>query len=206
MIHLALPTADENPIVGIIQMVLPFLDLEHGPWVAGGICRRLADGETVIGNSDIDIFSPNEKMHNWACDMIRSHKNNYTSPLFAVTNEQKFKNSVKFDVAVGQDQTVTFQFVRKEFYETAEQMFEVFDFPACMFATDGENLIADDRAPAALASRTLTLHHQPTRPLAARLAKYCAYGFTPGPGVLRAMLGTDLENFNPTEGLTVDEY
>lgn len=205
MIQLALPTADENPIVELIQTVLPFLNLEHGPWVAGGICRRLADGETEIGNSDIDIFSPNEKMHNWACDLIRSHKSNYTNPLFAVLDEQKFKNSNKFELKVG-EKTITFQFVKKEFYETAGQMFDVFDFPACMFATDGETLIADERAPDALASRTLTLHHQPNRPLAARLAKYCAYGFTPGPGVMRAMLGTDLENFNPTEGLTVDEY
>jgi hypothetical protein len=208
LIHLPL-LADDNPIVRRISTVLPFLNLEYGPWVAGGICRRLADGETVIGNSDIDIFSPSEKVHEWVCSSIREHVRTFERPQWRVVNEFKHPKSNKFELGFMEgevEEIVTFQFVKGRYYASADELLDDFDLTATMFATDGGSLLADDRAPAALAAKTLTLHRTPTRPTAARLAKYCAYGFTPGPGVLRDMFGVDLENFNPKETLTVDEY
>lgn len=204
-ILIQLPLPENNAIVGHIKTVLPFLDLDNGPWVAGGIGRRLIEGENEVGNSDIDMFSPNLAIHDWACQMIRNHKQNYKHPLFTMVSETKHPKSNKFELKIG-DETIMFQLVKGSFYETAEQMFDSFDITACMIATDGESLIADEKATKALSDRVLVLHQQPTRPLAARLAKYCAYGFTPGPGVLKAMIGVDLPNFKPSESLTHDEY
>jgi hypothetical protein len=52
----------------------------------------------------------------------------------------------------------------------------------------------------------LVLHKPPPKPKGARFAKYCAQGFTPTPGVVRAMFGIDTERFFPDSSLSCDEY
>lgn len=197
--------ADENPILEVIRLTMPFLDLENGPWVAGGVARLLSEGVNEIGNSDIDVFFPSEEMFNWTVGTMADHKSLVTHPKYDARPVAKHKYSVKYELTFN-NKVYNFQFINKRFYENLPELFDDFDFTATMFATDGANLVAGVEAQRDNQSRILKLHRKPDKPKAARLAKYCAYGFTPGPGVVKDMMGIELPNFTPNEALTVDDY
>ncbi len=206
MIHLKTPEGD-NPILEAIRAVTPYLDIENGPWVAGGVARLLSEGVTDIGNSDIDLFFPNDAMFNWATSDVLNHKHVRQNPLYNVLDSTKHPLTTKVKLQHHGSEFI-FQFIKKRFYVDIDDLYSDFDFTTTMFATDGFEIVADDRAPVDSKARILNLNpeNRPVKPKAARLAKYCAYGFTPGPGVLKHMLGVDLPIFAPTEALTVDEY
>ncbi len=200
--------SDENPLVEAIQSLFPFLDMKNGPWIGGGCGRKLFEGYKALGESDIDVFFKNEDMQKWAVSFFKSAKSingwyikdHQESPawnMFTATYNRDDANSLN---------SIKIQFLKKKFFGSVEELFDDFDFTICMFATDGYELAADQRAIDDLSRKSLVLHQKPPKPKAARLAKYCAMGFVPTPGVVTAMFGVDTDKFFPTPGLVVDEY
>jgi hypothetical protein len=201
--ELPLPST-ENPILRIIRAIAPFLDVENGPWVAGGAARRLASWETDISVSDIDIFFPNLEIYNWAVRYFQSANSKDFFP-FKVEDEMSTPNGVIFKVRFD-EKVYAFQLLNKRYFENLPELFDDFDFTICMFATDGYSLVGEERADDDLLARKLVIHKSPPKPKAARLAKYCSQGFSPEPGVISAMFGVDTTRFFPDSNLTCDEY
>ena len=190
---------------------MPFLNMDHGPWVAGGCARLLAENVGKLGFSDIDVFFPNEELMKWAKQYLQSRKM-ATFDGFVLTGDNETPASHQFifyakdDVGTGTEgQKYVIQLVKKKYYESNADLLADFDFTICMFVTDGHDLIGDDRALMDVKNRRLVLINNPPKPKAARLAKYCAHGFIPTEGVLTAMFGVDTDRFC-TQDLKQDEY
>lgn len=208
MISLPIPT-EENPIIRLIQAALPALNMDTGPWVAGGSARLLAENISELGFSDIDVFFPNEEIMKWTRKYL-SDRIATAFDGFFLADQKETPASYQFTFHTIDDMTATgqkyvVQLVKKKYYETKEVLFEDFDFTICMFATDGCELISDDRAMSDVKNRKLVLINNPPKPKAARLAKYCSHGFVPTVGVITAMFGVDTERFC-TQDLKQDEY
>ena len=203
------PPKDDNHIVKTIRTVVPFLDMTEGPWIAGGCGRQLFEGNSEIGESDIDLFFKNDTLYEWAVGYFKNLQGTNFGD-WSVQTRQDSPIWTTFEVVFGDGLNTThtykFQLLKKRFFESIDEVFDDFDFTVCMFGTDGYDLVADPRAVEDMERRLLVLHKPPPKPKAARLAKYCSYGFTPAPGVAKAMFGIDTGRFFPELNLTVDEY
>jgi hypothetical protein len=196
--------ADNNPILNLIRRLCPFLDMEYGPWVAGGSVRRMVNGETDIRYSDIDIFFPSPESLAYGESFMASLKSSGHMGKFTNMVETNAGKSYYYDM--GNGKTLTIQLLKKFFYPTVEELFASFDFTICMFATDGDTIVGDPEAKTDLDAKRLILRNKPPKPKAARFAKFCNEGFIPTPGVIRAMFGVDTNKFFPDSSLTCDEY
>lgn len=204
---MALITKDlpDCKLVEIIREALPFLNMENGPWIAGGAVRRIYEGNG-LRFSDIDVFFPNEDMQLWAVKLFNSRmstKQGWSS--VQVVDRVLGPMSATFYILY-EDQKVPIQFISKKYFPSMEAILNDFDFTLCMWGTDGQKMVYDERAPRDLASKSLVLHDHPKRPKPNRLAKYVAQGFVPGPGVLSHMLGMHIKAdwYKPENGLTYD--
>ena len=201
MITTAAPGLD-HPIVKFLHTKAPFLQLDCGPWVAGGAARLLAEHDSNIGASDIDFFFPSEAMWEWACSFVtRDRPGGYR-----LTDTKSHQLSRTMQFTHGSAGIIVAQFIRKNFFNTVEELFAEMDFTVCMFATDGKSVIANHQSRADAEVRLLRVNNKPSKPQPARLAKYCAKGFVPGPGVLKEMLAVDLPSFTPNSRLQCDDY
>jgi len=70
-VHEELPVLD-NPYFEIIKFIEPILDMETGPWLAGGMMRRYLCNTDISEEFDIDIFCANSNKMNSACDKLNS--------------------------------------------------------------------------------------------------------------------------------------
>lgn len=211
MTQLLAPPDSQNQIVRTINTVLPFLNMAHGPWVAGGAVRRIAERQENLSISDIDVFFSSEDKYKWTKEMIESGARGVWRKRYTIVKTYDQAKSYRFDVRINTmddhlGQVVPIQLIKKAFYPSVEAMFDDFDFTICMFATDGANMVCDPRAPKDLIDRKLVMHQPPPKPKPARLAKYCSQGFTPTPGVISTMSGVTLPTFAPRPGLYFDEY
>jgi hypothetical protein len=185
--------------------------------MAGGAARKIAENRE-LGLSDIDVFFPNEDIFKWAVEHFenfRTGRHHFYSRGFmdfevARIDETPAGRIVLLKMPEGDEweQLVSVQLSKKKYYTSIQELFDDFDFTVSMFATDGDILYCADEAMEDLRSKTLILNPQkkPTKPKAARFAKYCEQGFMPGPGVIRAMLGVDCPQFFATANLKCDEY
>ncbi len=189
----------------VIREALPFLNMETGPWVAGGAVRRIHEGDG-LKFSDIDVFFPSDEMHAWAVSFFNDrlfHKKGW-SPVHIVERTNA-PMSVTFHV-IYDGQKYPIQLVSKKYFSSMEHLLHDFDFTITMWGTDGEKMVYDERAPRDLERRSLVLHQFPKRPKPNRLAKYVAQGFVPAPGVLAHMMGAHIkaEWYKPERGLVYD--
>lgn len=208
MISLPIPT-EENPIIRLIQAALPALNMDTGPWVAGGSARLLAENIGELGFSDIDVFFPSEEIMKWTRKYLSDRMTTIFDGFF-LADQKETPASYQFIFHAEDDMAATgqkyvIQLVKKRYYESTEVLFADFDFTICMFATDGYELVGEDSALADAKNRRLVLSNNPPKPKAARLAKYCAHGFIPTEGVITAMFGVNTERFC-TQDLKQDEY
>lgn len=192
-------------LAGVIREALPFLNMECGPWVAGGAVRRIYEGDG-LKFSDIDVFFPNDDMHQWAVKLFDERLNHKKgcSPVHIVERIDA-PMSVTF-VVIYDGQKYPIQFVSKKYFASMENLLHDFDFTITMWGTDGQQMVYDERAPGDLATRSLVLHQFPKRPKPNRLAKYVAQGFVPAPGVLAHMMGAHIKAdwYKPEKGLIYD--
>jgi hypothetical protein len=92
----------------------PFIEGE-GPWIAGGLIRRIVMGET-LGGTDVDIF-------------------------FASTEQFEECGAVGPDAVQVGGEILPVSYVMTRYYKTAEDVLDDFIFTACQFAMDGQKLV-----------------------------------------------------------------
>ena len=211
MKFISLPT--KNKALELVRETLPFLDIERGPWVAGGAARKIAQN-CQLGWSDIDVFFPSKESFDWVKKYFEDKKIMSMLDVPVAGHEATPRGHIVklADRATSIDSefhVLNLQFSGKRFFFSTEELFDDFDFTVCMFATDGERMVCADTSIEDVKAKRLIISNpnkKPKRPKAARLAKYCEQGFTPGPGVIKAMLGVDCPVFYADEYLNSDEY
>ena len=163
-------------------------------YLAGGAVRRVLSGNSSL-ESDFDFFFASEKAHT---DFVASLKDIDNAKVVRET-----KNSSTFKVVVN-DTEAEINTVSIRFFESVENCIESFDFTACMFGYDGENVITTPQALWDLARRRIRVN-KITYPVASlrRLIKYTKQGFYACDGAMKEMLvqsGSEeaLKNFEVT--------
>lgn len=208
---------------------MPFLDLDEGPWVAGGAGRLIFENAQSLDRSDIDVFFPNEASLKWGASMIERHaRSNYirnptnfdmnhnapTIKLFRKKKEDEpetlslkpvvpmFTEPETPKPATPEEPPELFavQLIAKVFRPTLEELIGSFDYEAAMFVTDGYEMYV--RESAVLGDRVLRLSDTGRVGHIGRLVKYASKGFYPAPGLLSRTLRVNTERFNATENLT----
>lgn len=179
-------------------------DIDRGPWIAGGAARRLYQNEgggADFTTGDIDIFFPtsgHEAAKGRVINALAKMRQGYSKPA-------SYKKTSTDEFFIG-GRATRVQMIGQP-CEDLTALFRSFDFTVSQFAASGQFLAFTDAARDDLVEMKLDLAVpvQPrkwTTPM--RLTKYCFYGFTPAPGVLRWAAGLD-QNKVDSDMRIVDE-
>lgn len=172
----------EGPGVEKLQQVLshlPQIDIEKGPWIAGGSARRLLQGEG-LASGDIDIFFPNYA--SW--EFFSKHLSSYEIIV-------KTKKATTFLI-----EGMKVQIIRRAFYKDLISVFKDFDFTVCQIATDGKNIACTKQSHLDIVDQILRLATQGTiskHTLVQRMSKYVNYGFLPELGLYEIIVRSGLD-------------
>ncbi|RYD50687.1 MAG: hypothetical protein EOP83_23725, partial [Verrucomicrobiaceae bacterium] len=111
-------------------------NLDTGPWVAGGAARSVFLGEELRLSGDIDIFTRTfESQHAALVAVVEK----------AVKVNDRKKNShgteslyASFEAVHGGFVDLKWQIIGPKYYsKDLPDLFKIFDFTVCQFATDG---------------------------------------------------------------------
>ena len=158
---------------------LPALTPE-GPWIAGGAVRRTFAGSAL--NSDYDFFFRNAKqLHNFSKEIdgiggihIGGNDKNTAYTLPAVRND-----NIKIEGQPAYYPQMDIQLINFQYYKSAEEVIDSFDFTITQFAFDGEHFYMSEFALWDLARKKLVIN-KVTYGAATirRILKYSGQGFT----------------------------
>jgi hypothetical protein len=169
-----------------LRAVGMILDLEYGPWIAGGCLEALASGRN-LEKRDIDIFYArhNERHHNFF-DL----NNVLEAPGYEFNNtfwESYAGEHSDTRKVVLNGKPLHIQRINKTYYNSAANIFGDFDFTVCQIATDGKNVFTTEQAIKDLKSKTLRITRLKTESnTLPRIVKYTMdYGYTLAPGHLQ---------------------
>lgn len=169
-----LPSNPDRPLIptNFGKQIVDYLelDIEKGPWLAGGAVRKFYLNES-IENSDWDIWFNSPDQYQKAYQKMKELK---ASVAFETDNAISFKYYPENEPAQ------TIQLIRRKFYDNPYEIIGGFDFSVCQLATDGHKIIASDYAIRDIKSRTLRLtqDHIPQY-IVPRIVKYMVYGYRP---------------------------
>jgi len=197
---------------------LAVYDIKQGPWIAGGSVRKLWQGLDWSGE-DIDIFFNNrtqiEQFHNHIKYKFIKSKFDLLDEYIQPTNLKKdtdidvyeTSNAVSYTLNNPSEfgEAVKIQAIRRQFYDSAEDLLNDFDWTVCQFVSDGTTMWATPLAERDLAAKNIVLSPTTTRTVKTlRLMKYSAYGFNASDEMMIAAL-SGIESGNASQD-TEDDY
>lgn len=168
-----LPAPDFRPLFSdnIVARLSTYLelDIENGPWLAGGAVRKSYLGQS-IENSDLDIwFASSEQFEKAKKQVIALG----ASEAYSTDNAISYKFYEGF-------KSYTIQLIRRRFFKSASEIINGFDFTVCQLATDGARLIVGEHTIRDIKTRTLRLaQYQLPEHIVPRIIKYMVYGYRP---------------------------
>lgn len=145
------------------------LDMDRGPWLAGGAVRK-SYLNIDMGESDWDIWFNGPEQFALAETKIKELG---ASQVYASDNAISFKFQ-------DNSSTHNIQIIRKRFFDNAQQIIEGFDFTVCQLVTDGNRVKLGPYTARDLKSRTLRLAQlEVPKYIIPRMVKYIVYGYQP---------------------------
>lgn len=166
------PLLADNVVARLSEYL--FLDIEKGPWLAGGAVRKSYLGQS-IENSDLDLWFANLEQFETAKKQVIA---------LGAVEAYSTDNAVSYKFYEG-TQTYIIQLIRRKFYNSAAEIIAGFDFSVCQLATDGHHLVVGQDTIRDIKTKTLRLT-QPSLPeyIVPRIIKYMVYGYRPCPEIL----------------------
>jgi hypothetical protein len=166
--------------------LLPPLNFETGPWVAGGAPMRWLQGQPV-GESDIDVFSASAEQ---AADVIAhlkplSKSHNFMTTTNAITIKI---DSVKWKGVI--------QVITRRFFDNPDMLLSEFDISACAIATDGNTFYVNDPNTITDIKNKLIRFRRYTPTSIKRFLKYQSYGFSPLPHQIQEIISSVPDNYD----------
>jgi len=179
-----------NAIEWFNQTFPTVLDIDHGCWLAGGAILAMLDQRDMVGR-DLDLFFQSLGQS----DLIENHIRTKQSHTRHVTG-----NATTFKLGTGE----VLQVIRRNFFDSPEQLLSTFDFSVCQWATDGKTLVYSDQALKDWKTKTLrnVLGVKETDTVV-RFNKYLLNGYTPDVATSNQILQwilDDSEYFTDTGG------
>lgn len=183
---------DETDLQKILT-VLPPLSAQ-GPWLGGGSLRRTVSNMPL--ESDFDFFFSDQ-------DQI----GRFTSalPSLGLSKKKETQHHEQWEGYIPAiERMVVLQCIKFQYYKTAQEVIDSFDFSICQFSYDGENVYCSDYALWDLGRRRLAVN-KITFPVSSmrRLLKYTRQGFTACDGCLAALSLAIAENPQLADNMNV---
>jgi len=161
---------------------LIFLD-KKGPWVAGGACLSWFQNKSC--SSDIDLYFKSEKQFD---KTVQYFVKELANSNFVLVNTISTDNAITYNIMCNAtSNTIAIQFIKKNFFNTPQDVIESFDITVCQIAWDGNKLYVGDNFANDLATKTLRFNKfSPASHK--RLVKYMCYGFIPHKGCIETLI------------------
>lgn len=182
--------------------ILPPLNWEHGPWIAGGSARKLFE-KKCWKSGDVDIFFKNEEQMLAYTHQLKvlnppeptrnafdidnlflfSQKKSSVHQMFQV---METSNAVTYHVETPQDQVVKVQIIKARYSADLLQLWRTFDFTVSCFAADSTHVRFLPQGADHTRDKKLVLQaEQNTANLPLRVLKHMVYGFNPSKELLQ---------------------
>jgi hypothetical protein len=146
------------------------LNMDHGPWLAGGAVRKIYLNEDIAG-SDWDFWFKTPEQFKLAEQKIKD-----LGASMAYTSD----NAVSYKYYTDDGSIQNLQIVKTRFFDNAQQVIDQFDFTVCQLATDGNTTIIGRNTAKDLRTKTLRLNKTELPAyIMPRLVKYMVYGYRP---------------------------
>jgi len=197
------------------------LNLETGPWIAGGAPLRWFLNEPVL-QSDIDVFCANEDQARQILNKFdnvtyKSSRYEYVCRLhYKSTNALTFKikqtsasKYIPFSAnnIDEKEWTWTVQVIIRRYFKNLDELLNNFDIRACRVATDGDTIVfADESVKQDIMQRRLVMDQPLTPDALKRLYKYLSYGFKPTPELIDKFLADPQIEWHLKPGVDGEEY
>ena len=165
----------------VIKALRPHLNLEKGPWIAGGCPRRLIAND-LLTDFDVDVFY-----------------NTRITPALAKTVNGLDDHDGIFGPISPRVQLTKRPFVNKE------KLLEDFDFTVCQFVTDGTTVMYPEQAMLDLTNRLLRLNDQAKIKEPTRIMRYASYDFEVLPCVLESLKNYSFASLHYYKGIPYSE-
>ncbi len=183
-----LPRRDHAVSDHIAEMA-HLLDLDHGPWVAGGAVRRII-AQDYRDDFDIDVFFASEEQRaHLLPEFERMREGWKEKSLHLVPAMSPSLQAINLRFAAQsavptRDMTNPLVQLSDRFFPDLDSLLHDFDFTIVKFATDGKTVVCPHRAINDLHERRLIMDNETAIKNQGRLLRYFSYGFEPGEGVV----------------------
>jgi len=148
----------------IVNTVYSYSTIEQGPWIAGGMGRQIALGQSNF--ADIDIWFNNSTSYEHCMLRLNNTFGNYMYETYTSDNAITY--------TIGDFKV---QLIRRAYYASIDDVFANFDFTCCQVAVDKNFYIYGPGIEDAK-NYVLKLNKLDSRGFLARYAKYVGYGYT----------------------------
>lgn len=157
----------------------------QGPWLGGGALRRSIAAMPL--ESDFDFFFFDEGQLKHFCEGLAAA---------GLTKEKETQHHEQWEGYLPKaKRSVVIQCIKFQYYKTAEEVIESFDFTVCQFSYDGSNVYAADYALWDLGRKRLAVN-KISFPVSSmrRLLKYTRQGYTACDGCLASLATAVADN------------
>lgn len=167
-----------------IMLVNPGSD---GPWIVGGLVRRMIDGKPQ--SSDVDVAFQ-------SAEQLTAVKDRLIDGGFKIRRETEHHIELAGQLGEGKDKKIVpVQLLRVAYYKSCEEALDSFDFTICQFGFDGSDIICGPYSMWDLARKRLAIHKVTFGASTFRRAlKYSNQGYTLCSGAITALLQSVAEN------------
>ena len=158
-------TGIKPTVQNIVDTIYKDSTPEQGPWIAGGMGRKLALDPTCQEFADIDVWFPDSKIFDQCLSRLQVAFGNIMYETFVSSNAQTY--------TIG-DYKV--QLIRRSYYDSLDEVFANFDFTCCQVSVDKDFKLS---GPGLVDARNnvLKVNKLDCRGFLARYAKYVGYGY-----------------------------
>lgn len=168
------------------------LNLDAGPWVAGGSVRKIWFNEPWE-TQDVDFFFSNYAQFDRVVSNVkRLYKSTQWYDMFSMSSVDRptlltheTNNAITWTIELQSGKTYKIQAIKKYWPKSIHELFSTFDLTVSQFATDGVTMIATAAAVEDSTARVIRLVN-PEHPISInRLLKYTAYGFSAPDSIMK---------------------
>jgi hypothetical protein len=186
----------DHPYSDVFDILKNGLDFEKGPWIAGGILRRILMGEYTSPH-DIDVFAQTtshevEQLCVLASESIDQKRNSIinrwdwgNTPLSKIMKTVANRDARPMSTRDHHGGHV--QYTTRPDITTPDSLMKDFDFTVCQLISDGEYIWATEEAIRDIQDRRLNLTTPTIRTSSSRIIRYTSNGFNPSLEVIEKL-------------------
>jgi hypothetical protein len=166
----------------ILRLIYQGSSERSGPWIAGGMGRQIAIGETSF--NDIDVWFRDK-------DQLTQVQNRLQDA-FGYEMYEKFASDNAMTYKAG---NYTIQLIKRKWYPSLDSVFADFDFTCCQVAVD-DDMSAYGPGIDDAKNKILKLNRFDEKAFLARYAKYVGYGYVMDPDAFIKIIENNTMNYD----------